>query len=66
MTSPRGLSYQKKPGVNRVKDAVNTNNESCQKLTSWLSYIFYHKMRTKGDWDAIEPILELREVGKSQ
>ena len=44
---------------------VNTNNEYCQKLTSWLSYVFDHKMRTKSDWDAVEPILELRKVGES-
>ena len=44
---------------------VNINDEYYQKLTSWLSYVFDHKMRTKSDWGAVEPILELRKVGES-
>ena len=44
---------------------VNRNDEYCQKLTSWLPYVFDHKMRTKNDWDAVKPILELRKVGES-
>ena len=44
---------------------VNTNDEYCHKLTSWLSYVFDHKMRTGNDWDAVEPILVLRKAGKS-
>ena len=44
---------------------VNTNDEYCQKLTSWLSYVSGHKMRIKSNWDAVEPILKLRMVGES-
>ena len=44
---------------------VNTNDEYCQNLTSWLSYVSDYKVRTKNDWDAVEPILELRKVGES-
>ena len=43
---------------------VKINDEYCHKLTSWLSYVFDHKMRTGNKWDAIEPILELRKAGK--
>ena len=43
---------------------VNINDEYFHKLTSWLSYVFDHKMRTGNKWDAIEPILELRKAGK--
>ena len=32
---------------------VNTNDKYCQKLTSWLSHVFDHKMRTKNDWKAV-------------
>ena len=32
---------------------VNTNDKYCQKLTSWLSQVFDHKMRTKNDWKAV-------------
>ena len=44
---------------------VNTNDEYCRKQTSWLFYVFEHKMESKSDWDAVEPILELRKVGES-
>ena len=43
---------------------VMINDEYCHKLTSWLSYVFDHKMRTENEWDAIKPILELRKAGK--
>ena len=48
--------------MDKVK--VNTNYEYCQKQTPWWSYVFGSKMRTKNDWDAVEPILELLMFGE--
>ena len=53
--------------MDKVKVAiskVNTNYEYCQKQTSWWFYVFESKMRTKNDWDAVEPILELLMFGE--
>ena len=53
--------------MDKVKVAifkVNTNYKYCQKQTSWWFYVFGSKMRTKNDWDAVEPILELLMFGE--
>ena len=52
--------------VKAVIFKVNTNDEYCQKLTSWLSYVFDHKMRTKNDRDVVKPILELGKAEGSK
>ena len=44
---------------------VKVNAEYCQKLISWRSDVFDDEMRTKNDWEAVEPILELQEGGES-
>ena len=43
---------------------MNKNNEYWQKRTLWYSYVFDHKMRTRNNWSAVEPIWETRMVGK--
>ena len=53
--------------VGKVKVAnftVNIKDEYYQKQTSWWFYVFGSKMRTKNDWDAVEPILELLMFGE--
>ena len=50
----------------KVNDAIlvmNNDDEYWQKLTSWYSYVFDHKMRTIYNWKAVEPILKLRKMG---
>ena len=43
---------------------VNIKDEYYQKQTSWWFYVFGSKKRTKNDWDAVEPILELLMFGE--
>ena len=53
--------------MDKVKVAiskVNISYEYCQKQTSWWFYVFGSNMRTKHDWDAVEPILELLMLGE--
>ena len=53
--------------MDKVKVAiskVNIISEYYQKQTSWWFYVFGSKMRTKNDWDAVEPILELLMFGE--
>jgi len=53
--------------VGKVKVAnftVNIKDEYYQKQTSWWFYVFGSKMRTKNNWDAVEPILELLMFGE--
>ena len=44
---------------------MNKNDEHWQKRTLWYSYVLDDKMRTNYSWKAVEPILEMRKIGKS-
>ena len=43
---------------------VNIKDEYYQKQTSRWFYVFGSKIRTKNNWDAVEPILELLMFGE--
>ena len=44
---------------------LNKYDEYCQKLILMYSYLFDHKTRTNYLWKVVEPIFELRKIGKS-